>query len=275
MKGINFLFWVVVFSLIFTSCKKDEVGSSITEDVMEQEAEIELLLSDLDAFSEEVIEDQLFRLKSATLGTTNEEDSCPVITWDRDSEPRQIIIDFGSECEGKDGKVRSGKIIITSSAFEDMMATRTKTFEDFLVDGRSINGQITKTITLIRENHSRIAEVNEEVTITLDDKAAVRTGTMTRTHELGKIFDWKDDVVSSWGEITTEWQDGYIVKKTISEENPLLFKSFCRQIVSGIVLITRGDKSWSIDYGQGECDNKAIIDHDGVLKEIRIGRKKF
>ena len=228
MKGINFLFWVVVFSLIFTSCKKDEVGSSITEDVMEQEAEIELLLSDLDAFSEEVIEDQLFTLKSATLGTTNEEDSCPVITWDRDSEPRQIIIDFGSECEGKDGKVRSGKIIITSSAFEDMMATRTKTFEDFLVDGRSINGQITKTITLIRENHSRIAEVNEEVTITLDDKAAVRTGTMTRTHELGKIFDWKDDVVSSWGEVTTKWQDGYTVKKTISEDNPLVFKSFCR-----------------------------------------------
>jgi hypothetical protein len=275
MKGIKFLFWVVLFSLIFTSCKKDEAESSFTEDVIEQEAEIELLLSDLDAFSEEVIEEQLFMLKSANLSTADEEDSCPVITWDSDSDPRKMIIDFGSECEGKDGKVRSGKIIITSSAFEDMMVTRTKTFEDFSVDGRGIDGQITKTITLVRENHSRIAEVNEKVTITIDDKVAVRTGTMTRTHELGKIFDWKDDVVSSWGEVTTEWQDGYTVKKTIPEENPLIFKSLCRQIVSGIVLVTRGEESWSIDYGQGECDNKAIIDHDGILKEIRVGRKKF
>ena len=155
------------------------------------------------------------------------------------------------------------------------MATRTKTFEDFSVDGRGIDGQITKTVTLVRENQSRIAEVNEEVTITIDDKVAVRTGTMTRTHELGKIFDWKDDVVNSWGEVTTEWQDGYTVIKTISEENPLVFKSSCRQVVSGIVIVTRGEESWSIDYGQGECDNKAIIDHDGVLREIRIGRKKF
>ena len=203
------------------------------------------------------------------------ENSCPVITYYRNSEPRKMIIDFGSECEGKDGKVRSGKIILISSSFEDMMVTRTKTFENFSVDGRGIDGQITKTFALVRENHSRIAEVAEELTITIDNKVAVRTGTMTCTHELGKIFDWKDDVVTSWGEVITELQDGYTVTKIISEENPLVFKSLCRQIVSGIVLVTKGEESWSIDYGQGDCDNKAVIEHDGISKEILIGRKKF
>ncbi len=87
------------------------------------------------------------------MSAADSEDSCPVITYYRNSEPRKMIIDFGSACEGKDGKVR--------------------------------------------------------------------------------------------------------------------------QIVSGIVLVTKGEESWSIDYGQGDCDNKAANEHDGISKEILTGRKKF
>ena len=136
MERIKLLLLAALSSVLLTFCQKNDLESPLNESVIEQEAEIELLLSDLDAFSEEVIEDQLLMFKSATLSAADEEDSCPVITYYRNSEPRKMIIDFGSECEGKDGKVRSGKIIITSSSFEDMMVTRTKTFENFSVDGR-------------------------------------------------------------------------------------------------------------------------------------------
>ena len=63
------------------------------------------------------------------------------------------------------------------------------------------------------------------------------------------------------------------VTKTIMEDNPLVFKVLCRQIVSGILSVTAGDKSWSIDYGQGDCDNIATVNRNGIERQIRIGRK--
>jgi hypothetical protein len=274
MKRIKILFWAGVVSFGLMSCQKNEVESSVNDDLIEKEIEIENLLADLDALSEEVIDNQLGLLKSATTGINDDDDdSCPVITWYRNSEPRKMIIDFGSGCEGKDGKLRSGKVIITSSSFENMSATRTKTFENFSVNGLGIDGVITKKVTLGFEDKTRVAEVVEELTLTSEEKVGTRNGTMTRKHEPGEIFDRSDDVISSWGEVVTEWQDGKTVTKTISEENPLVFLHACRQIVSGVLSVTSGENSWSIDYGQGDCDNKATITRNGVGREIRIGRK--
>jgi len=270
---LKVLFWAGLFSLFITSCHKNEVETIVSDDVIDQEIIIENLLADIDAFSEDVINNQLGFLKSAESGPSDEDESCPVITYYRNSDPRKMIIDFGTECEGEDGRIRSGKIIITSSSFENLMATRTKTFENFSVDGRGIDGIITKTITLNREDRTRVATVSEELTITKEDKTAHRTGTMTRTHDLGERFDRKDDVFTSWGEIITEWENDVTVTKTIGENNPLVFKALCRQIVSGILSVTAGDKSWSIDYGQGDCDNLATINRNGTERQIRIGRK--
>jgi len=272
MKRIKILFWAGILSVLIVSCQKNEAESSVTNDLIEQEIEIENLLADLDDLAEEVIDNQLGLLKSATTGINDEEDSCPVITWYKNSEPRKMIIDFGSECEGKDGKLRSGKIIITSSSFENMSATRTKTFENFSVNGWGIDGVITKRITLSMDDKTRIAEVVEELTITSEEKVATRTGTMTRKHEPGEIFDRRDDKTSSWGEVVTEWQAGKTVTKTILEDNPLVFLNECRQFVSGVLSVSSGENSWSIDYGQGDCDNQATISRNGIERKIRIDR---
>ena len=273
MKRIKIFLWAGVLSVVIISCQKNEVESSVNNDLIEKEIEIENLLADLDAFSEEVIDYQLGLLKSATTGINNNDDSCPVITWYRNAEQRKMIIDFGSECEGRDGKMRSGKIIITSSSFEDMSATRTKTFENFSVNGWDIDGVITKKITLGFEDKTRVAEVVEELTLTSEEKIGTRNGNMTRKHEPGEIFDRSDEVISSWGEVITEWQDGKTVIKNISEDNSLVFLQACRQIVSGVLSVTSSENSWSIDYGQGDCDNKATINRNGIEREIRIGRK--
>jgi hypothetical protein len=256
------------------SCQKNEVEPLESDVTIEQEIEVENLLADLDAFSEEILEDQMGLLKSATINESNAEESCPVITWYRNAEPRKMIIDFGAGCEGRDGKVRSGKIIITSASFENRMASRIKTFENFSVNGWSIEGIISKTLTFNREDKIRISEVNEDLTITSEENSATRQGTMFRSYEPGEISDWSDDITKSWGEVVTEWQDGKTVTKTISEENPLVFSHGCRQIVSGITSVSAGDKTWSINYGEGDCDNQAVLTRNGIEKIIHIGRRK-
>ncbi len=274
MKKLMLLVLTGLFAATMISCQKKEVEPSANTEVIEQEIEVENLLADLDEYSEEVIDNQLGLLKSATPDGNNAEGSCPVVTYYRNADPRKMIIDFGNACEGKDGKIRSGKIIVTSSSFENLMTTRTKTFENFSVNGWGVEGVIAKTVTLNRENKTRISEVNEEITVTTEEKTAYRKGTMNRSHELGKVSDRSDDVTRSWGEVVTEWQDGITITKTILEENPLVFLNSCRQIVSGNVSVNAGDKSWSINYGEGDCDNQAILTRNGIEKIIIIGRIK-
>ena len=274
MKSFKFTLLTCAFLIILTSCQKDENESTFNEDLIDQETEIENLLADLDAFSEEVIDSELGLLKSASLNGTDDEDSCPVITYYRNSEPRKMIIDFGNECEGRDGKLRSGKIIITSSSFENLMTTRTKTFEIFSVNGRDIDGIITKTVMLNREDKTRISEVHEDLTIASDGKIAFRKGTMNRMQEPGDLYNRSDDRISSWGEVVTVWQDNLTVTKIILEENPLVFLSACHQIVSGVLFVSAGDKSWSINYGDGNCDNQAIITRNGIERQKSLGRSK-
>ena len=79
MKSFKFTLLTCAFLIILTSCQKDENESTFNEDLIDQETEIENLLADLDAFSEEVIDSELGLLKSASLNGTDDEDSCPVI----------------------------------------------------------------------------------------------------------------------------------------------------------------------------------------------------
>ncbi len=273
MKKIKLLFRIVLLALIVSACQKsDELNPLVDDDLVVQEIEIEDIMADIDAVIEEIIDFHLGVLKSATFSHDDEE-TCPVVTYYRNSEPRRMVIDFGAGCEGKDGKIRSGKVIVTSSNFENRMVTRVKSFEDFFVDGTGIDGTISKTVTLIRELKMRISTVIEEVTISSGEKVFTRTANLTRVHELGEKDNRRDDVVTSWGVVVTVRPDGLIVTKLIEESNPLQFLNVCRQIVSGVVYVTAGENSWSIDYGSGDCDNKATVTRNGVEKEIKIRRK--
>jgi hypothetical protein len=183
-------------------------------------------------------------------------------------------MDFGIGCKGPDGKMRSGKIIIKASSFEKLITHREKTFENFSVDNRKIEGIITQIVTLDREHHSRIAKVSEDVSVTFADGSVVlRKASLTREHHLGVLTDRSDDKVISWGEISISRADGRQMVKTIEEAKPIVFLASCRQIVSGVVAYSQGNgQTWSIDYGQGECDDIAEINRNGTVKVIRIRR---
>jgi hypothetical protein len=198
-------------------------------------------------------------------------DDCPVITYDKTSNPRKMTLDFGTGCVGRDDKTRSGKIIITSSAFENQTLERVKTFENFTVEGKKIEGEISKKITLNRENHSKIAEIKENITVTFEDNNTLkRKGNLTREHIFGLPGVRADNETTTWGEVITTRPSGATITKTIEETTPLLFKASCRQIVSGIVTFTNGDTSWTIDYGAGECDNTATVSRNGETRTVKI-----
>lgn len=273
MKRIILFLFTCLWVVLTGGCHKGEMVSDETDILVNQEVVMENLMAEIDMMVNGVVESMNSPLKSAGMTGIYAGNDCPVIQYDRSSVPKVIILDYGNGCKSADGKRRSGKIIIKASSFENLIASREKTFENFSVDNRKIEGIISQTVRLDREHHSRIAKVSEDVSVTFADGSLVsRIALLTREHQLGVLTDRSDDKVITWGKISVSRADNRQTVKSIAEKNPMVFLASCRQIVSGVVAYSQGNvKTWAIDYGQGECDGIAEIHRNGTIKVIRIG----
>ncbi|MFA5326762.1 MAG: hypothetical protein WC384_03125 [Prolixibacteraceae bacterium] len=274
MKPLKMLFSVGVILVFTTSCQKDEVASALDEVTLsQQETQADEVLNDIDLLVDEAVDLKSGQLKSATMGGTVYLNDCPVITINTEVSPEVLTIDFGTSCTGDDGKERSGKIIVTSESFTTFPSVREKTFDNFYVDGKKIEGNVLKTITKDQENNIRTAELQENITITFPDGegTATRVAKLTRQYQRGAVGTRLDNEVVSWGTAEFTRISGVKVTKTVSADNPLVFKISCHHLVSGVVSIsTSNNRNWTIDYGDGECDNLATLTIGDKTKEIRI-----
>ena len=55
----------------------------------------------------------------------------------------------------------------------------------------------------------------------------------------------------------------------------LLIDRSCKYPLEGVIEITRGDESMSIDFGDGTCDNIALVTKDGESEEIELNAGRF
>ncbi len=273
MKIFSSLFATGLVITALVACQKEDTTIEDAVPVIEQETLVEQILVEVDAMADEALSLKLNEGKSAVVEGDFFLSSCSVITIDNTSDPKVITINFGTGCTGKDGKVRSGKIIITSTSFTDATSERVKTFENFYVDGRKVEGSVNKTITVDRQDHSRVAEILEDITITFPDEVgtAHRVASLIREYQFNKPGVLRDNIVTSFGTVNFTRANGFKVTKAISESDPLIFKASCRRIVSGVVTITTSENStWTIDYGDGECDNLATVTRDDKTRIIRL-----
>ena len=268
MKKSALPFVICLAAFSFNSCQKSEDSKIDDESVLSiLETQTDEVLSDVDIVVNEAIK-QYSSLKRSESAIFYED--CPVIK--KDSTKKVMTIDFGSSCTGKDGKIRSGKIIVTSESFRANPSVRDKTFDNYYVDEKKIDGSVVKTILKDTANNIRTATIHEDITISFPDSevSAHRTADLTRQYYLNETGNENDQVIS-WG--TTEFTrtNGVIVTKNIVAENPLVYSATCNHIVSGLVSFTNSKNiSWTIDYGNGDCDDKAILTKNGISKEIII-----
>ena len=274
MKRLTVFLAVCFLFTAFQSCQKDEVTPAIDEISMsQQETQAEETLNDIDILVDEALDSNFGTLKSASLEGFSYLTDCPVVTINKTAVPQVMIIDFGTSCTGKDGKKRSGKIIVTSTAFNTFPSVRDKSFDNYFVDGKKIEGSVTKTISKDQEKNIRTAVIQENITITFPDGegTAKRVANLTRQYQRNTLFNPLDNKVVSWGTVDFTRISGAKVTKTITSGDPIVFKLACHHIVSGTVTFTTSDdREWSINYGDGDCDNKATLTIGDKTKEITI-----
>ena len=274
MKQLKLVFAVCLMLIGFNSCQKDETTTTVDEITLsQQETQTEETLADVDLLVDEAVDSNFSLFKSASMQSAAYLTDCPIITVNKTAVPQVMTIDFGTACTGKDGKVRSGKIIVTSTSFNTFPSVRDKSFDNYMVDGKKVEGSIAKTITKDQENNIRTAVIQENISITFTDGEgkATRVANLTRQYQRNTLLNPLDNQIVSWGTVEFTRVSGVKVTKTITSADPLIFKVACHHIVSGTVSVTTSDnRSWILNYGNGDCDNKATLTIGDKTREIRI-----
>jgi hypothetical protein len=268
--------------MIFSSCKRGSFP-------LEQSS---IDLADDDAVSEAVFEDVFNSVDNATIalddamknGDTKStsliiEDECPAVTVENPATgiwPKIITIDYGTGCVGFYDNTRSGKIMIEVTGPRRLEGSkRTVTFDNYYFNGIKVEG------TKVFENIGLNANQNVVISVTLadgklilpDGKTIERTIAHKREWVAGFMtpYLWDDECLIT-GSANGKNADGVSYLRTIT--SALNWKRVCTFIVSGVVKIEReGAEPFELNYGDGECDNKAVVTRGEESKEIQLRHK--
>ncbi|MCX6238678.1 MAG: hypothetical protein NTY07_14135 [Bacteroidia bacterium] len=199
---------------------------------------------------------------------------CPdlTITSTNGGYPKTMTINYGDSLHLANGHILKGKIIVVLSAAPFVSgSTRTVTFDNFCTDSVCLSGTIVKTRTT--DVNPKFSE-KSDLTVTLPNGT-----TINRTEE--KVKNWiagsdtefnpADDVIEITGKVVVSDSKGNGYSKTIT--TPLLKTGECKFITKGVIEYkSNSGKFATVNYGNGDCDNKATRTTQNGTTVIILGR---
>jgi len=184
------------------------------------------------------------------------------ITPNDSTYPKTITIDFGNGCLGRDGKFRSGGIVVHLTApLRRPGSVVTITFRNYFVNRVHLEG--SKIISNLSDpplHKWRVEVVGGKVTFPTGrgySYQSVKTKTQIDGMDTRIV---RDDVYEITGRSQTEFNSGLTI--TLNTETPLVKKVVCPWISDGKLKIKINDRVLYLDYGfptGGQCDNKALL----------------
>ena len=270
-KGTLSLLSTVLFLFVISGCNQDESAVNQDQEILEETAFAENVFAQLDADVEDALPyEALSSGRHGFFGFGFGFGNCMTRTVETPEDadyPKVITIEYDGSCTSNFGVVKSGKIIITlTGPPSEEGSQRIVTFEDFTVNGNVIEG--TKTITF-GEGRQYNCVLQDGTITTPDGDVIVRESTRTRTQIAGEdTEDRSDDVYEITGSVIGETSDGLSYKKEIIE--PLIVSHDCFWITQGVIETTVGDVVYTVDFGDGTCDNIAVKTENGVEEEITM-----
>lgn len=186
--------------------------------------------------------------------------------------PKTITINFGDSCVGRDGKLRSGSIVIQLSApFRHPGSVVKVSLDNYFVNHIKLEG--TKIFTNLSDSvtHKWSIQIRGGKVTFPSGKGYSFESLKTKTQVAGMdTRAVRDDVFEIEGRSKTEYNNGIII--TLNTETPLVKKVICPWISNGKLKIKINDRILYLDYGypeQGQCDNKALLSwNNGAEQKI-------
>jgi len=201
------------------------------------------------------------------------DDRCGAISIspaDPNAFPKVITVDFGTGCTDNDGKFKTGKVTLTIGKIWEPGSEVSIQYDNYTEDGAQLSGKFTfqnqstptaGVFTILAED-IQAADANG-FTLAYD---AVQTFTQTAGHPTW--WDWNDDVYNITGTINSVLTNGETVNWTI--QNPLLKANNCIWVSAGTGTLDINGLAVGVDYGNGNCDNKATVTINGQVYPITL-----
>lgn len=176
--------------------------------------------------------------------------------------PKTITIDFGDSCVGRDGKLRSGAIVLHLTApLRRPGSVLTITFRNYFVNHIHLEG--TKIISNLSDppvHKWSVQVVGGKVTFPSGRGYSYESLKYKKQVAGMETRIVRDDVYEIEGRSRTEFNNGTTVN--LNTETPLVKKVACPWISDGKLKIKINDRVLFLDYGfpnNGQCDNKALL----------------
>lgn len=258
--------------LTLQSCKRDKWDSNDTA-TTEDQSMAEATENDIFKLSDDAVTDGSVNLKNGEeAGIAG---SCATVTVDSTAKPKKVTIDFGTvNCLGNDGKNRRGKIVITCTGkMRDVGSVLTITTQDFYVNDNKV--ELTKTVTCTAAYTWTIEVKNGK--ITLANNGGTITWSTNRTRKMtagyNTPFVLLDDKYEISGTASGINRNGAAYTMTIT--TPLLVEFSCikSRVTKGVITFTvAGKADRSIDFGNGTCDDEAVVTVGKTSKTVVLKR---
>jgi hypothetical protein len=285
-------------TLLFYSCKKETSDSNLSP---QEEEQASLTSSESEAESESIFNEIFDNVigvnndvglsgtgvfgRMATTGGYNQSEriaACYTVSITQVTQgqnfPLRIEIDFGTGCTGRDGRLRSGKIITEYTGRLVVSGKSAVTvFKDYKVDGVQVEGTLKITNTGdVNTRQFTIDIINAKLTKPNGNYTKWNSKrVLTQVEGLGTPDLHIDDVFTITGNASGEVRTStFATTWESSITDPLRKRFACSYISKGAVKIIRrnlsADSKWIaiLNYGTGICDNKATLTVNGVERQI-------
>ncbi len=252
---------LLALSTITTSCNKTNRNNAA--EVVQQNNLAESAFHDFAFMAEQISKGpQFFKTFNA---------NCSTLTYDTLGTDIHATIDYGvSDCICNDGKIRKGQIFIsypinytsTGSLFETALA-------DYSVNGNSVEGSAAVT-KIASDIYTCIWKASIVAENGLDKMTFTSTKTKTfieNSNSPNVLAGNNYSFIGSSSGTTWRGEEYNIIIST-----PLLVQSGCRSVKSGLTTVTssyfKGEAT--VDYGNGDCDTKAILKYGKKEVELHL-----
>jgi hypothetical protein len=195
------------------------------------------------------------------------------ITPNDSTYPKTITIDFGNGCLGRDGKFRTGAIIVHLAApLRRPGSVVTITFRNYYVNRVHLEG--TKVISNLSDppmHKWSVQVVGGKVTFPSGRGYSYQSVKVKTQVEGMDTRIVRDDVYEITSRSQTEFNNGLTI--TLNTESALIKKVACPWISDGKLKIKINDRVLYLDYGfptNGQCDNKALLTWNNGSNQLVI-----
>ncbi len=269
MKIKQFLFAFAMFALAigFNSCKKnDETPAQEFENTFEasgNQAISNNLSQDAEDVFLEVAQDNNIAGNFAPEPINNIIPCATVTITPTSGFPKTIVIDFGTSCT-HNGITRSGKInIVLTDSVRKTGSQATMTFTNYFVNLYKVEGTYTWTNTSTATVRSwtrvttggKITAPDARYWLHDGNRTVTQTagvGTATPTDDIFSVFPGTHTVTNSSN-----------ISRTCTILEALQRKVNCANIDKGKIKVQGPNHYATIDFGDGTCDNLALLSIDG------------